>query len=94
MLPQLTSVRLVLHQQASSHRLEHLGPVISSFLGPSPTLSLCHACRFGSLRLLDWIWASSCTSPETRTLNWTLNNYLRPNASIICGNFGNQQKWL
>ncbi|ETK73610.1 hypothetical protein F441_19902 [Phytophthora nicotianae CJ01A1] len=110
MLPQLVhqlvSVRLVLHEQANSHRLEHLGSVISSFLGPSPTLSLSYACRFNSLQLLNWIWASSCTSPDTRAPNWTLNNYLRSERQYYlwqfrksaevaaeCGNV-DMMKWL
>ncbi|GMF25805.1 unnamed protein product [Phytophthora lilii] len=76
-LPENTTVRLVLHHQAPSDSLEHVGALISSFLGPSPTLSLRWACSFGSLELLDWIWASSCSSPDSRPATWSLHNYLR-----------------
>ncbi|OWY99947.1 hypothetical protein PHMEG_00028966 [Phytophthora megakarya] len=77
MVPQLTCVSVVLGHQPNVDNLEHLSPLICSFLGPSPTLSLTQACTFGSTRLLDWIWYSSCISSESKTSNWTLNNYLR-----------------
>ncbi|KAG4049574.1 hypothetical protein PC123_g15160 [Phytophthora cactorum] len=31
------------------------------------------------LRLLDWVWESSCTSTESRSPEWSLANYLRSN---------------
>ncbi|EGZ05520.1 hypothetical protein PHYSODRAFT_534205, partial [Phytophthora sojae] len=41
------------------------------------SLSLCEACIFGSVTLLDWIWSVSPTSEADRSPGWSLNNYLR-----------------
>ncbi|KAG6954186.1 hypothetical protein JG687_00011950, partial [Phytophthora cactorum] len=43
----------------------------------STTVSLSQACSFGSTKLLDWIWDSSCTSVSNRPSTWLLHNYLR-----------------
>ncbi|KAF4037437.1 hypothetical protein GN244_ATG10480 [Phytophthora infestans] len=40
-------------------------------------MTLEEACSTGRVRLLDWIWASSCTSEADRVAQWTLTNYLR-----------------
>ncbi|KAE9354057.1 hypothetical protein PF008_g4700 [Phytophthora fragariae] len=75
---ELKVVTLVLRPHASVAALPHLGPLISSFLGPSRCLLLCEACTFGSTALLDWVWHSSCTSvKDTRPSSWSLCNSLR-----------------
>ncbi|KAG6949576.1 hypothetical protein JG688_00014568 [Phytophthora aleatoria] len=51
--------------------------MISSFLGPPPNMTLQKACSTRCVRLLDWMWVSSCTSTADSVLHWTLANYLR-----------------
>ncbi|EGZ05535.1 hypothetical protein PHYSODRAFT_533827, partial [Phytophthora sojae] len=63
----------VLRQQPCADALEHLGPISQASWGP---LATSH-CTFGSTKLLDWIWDSSCTSTATRSPSWSLYNYLR-----------------
>ncbi|KAG7380804.1 DNA excision repair protein ERCC-6 [Phytophthora pseudosyringae] len=76
--PTLQVVRSVLHRQAHADALHALGPTISSFIGPNPNLSLKEAYNFGPIKLLDWIWYSSCTSVDDRASSgWTLSNFLR-----------------
>ncbi|KAG6577898.1 La-related protein 6 [Phytophthora cinnamomi] len=74
---QIQVVTLVLQQQPSVAALKHIGPLITSFLGPDPNRSLCEACKFGSTELLDWVWDASADSVVVRTSTWTLCNYLR-----------------
>ncbi|OWY91729.1 hypothetical protein PHMEG_00039573, partial [Phytophthora megakarya] len=54
--------------------LEDVTSIISSYLGPSPSLSLRQVCSFESTKLLNWIWDSSCTSSTNRPSVWFLNN--------------------
>ncbi|KAL4168961.1 hypothetical protein KRP22_009890 [Phytophthora ramorum] len=77
MLPTLGSVAAVVQQHSSAGALQQVGPLVSSFMGPSPTLSLSEACKLQSVVLLDWIWTSSCTSDGTRSPHWSLSNFLR-----------------
>ncbi|EGZ05555.1 hypothetical protein PHYSODRAFT_342360 [Phytophthora sojae] len=64
------------HRSHSGHH-PHVGPHISTFLGPSTNLRLHEACKFGSAPPLEWIWGSSCASIATRKSGWSLHNYLR-----------------
>ncbi|EGZ22948.1 hypothetical protein PHYSODRAFT_324223 [Phytophthora sojae] len=73
----LTSASLVLLDQREGDALLQLGPLVSSFLGPSPHLSLSEACALSSTSLLDWMWSRSCTSVGGRRAGWRLSNYLR-----------------
>ncbi|KAG7380132.1 DNA excision repair protein ERCC-6 [Phytophthora pseudosyringae] len=54
--------------------LQHVAPHISSFLGPPSCLALSQACGFGSTKLLDWIWDSSCTAGNLPILQVLLAN--------------------
>lgn len=72
----LTAVELVLFDQRATGVLLHLGPLISTFLGPSRYLSLSEACRFASMRLVEWAWSLTWAS-ETEVTGWRLSNYLR-----------------
>ncbi|GMF25802.1 unnamed protein product [Phytophthora lilii] len=58
----LLLVKLVIRQQPGAGALKHICPTISTFLGPSPFLSLREACKFGSIRLLDLYWQLTITS--------------------------------
>ncbi|GMF37401.1 unnamed protein product [Phytophthora lilii] len=82
---QLQSVKSVLGYQSNIGTIAVMGPLITSFLGPNPTLSFHAACSFGSTELLNWMWGSSCSSVEARTNNWSLTNYLRSDSHY--------QKW-
>ncbi|KAE9020737.1 hypothetical protein PR001_g13526 [Phytophthora rubi] len=73
----LTSVALVLLGQREGDALLALGPLVSTFLGPSPHLSLSEACALASTSLLDWMWSLSCTSEAGRAAGWRLSDYLR-----------------
>ncbi|RLN98927.1 hypothetical protein BBJ28_00014959 [Nothophytophthora sp. Chile5] len=74
----LASVAFVLRHQESAGALQDVTATISSFLtGSFPNLPLARACCFGSLPLLDHIWASSCVSSADRTPGWSLTNFLR-----------------
>ncbi|RLN72922.1 hypothetical protein BBJ28_00024549 [Nothophytophthora sp. Chile5] len=73
----LTSAGLVLRVHPAIAALPHVAGVVSSFLVPTSSLSLAKACRFGSLKLLDHIWAASCTSIADRKPWWSLTNFLR-----------------
>ncbi|KAG3201034.1 hypothetical protein PC128_g4160 [Phytophthora cactorum] len=73
----LAIVPAVLRHQREPGVLQHVSAQISSFLGSPPCLSLSQACSFGSTKLLDWIWDSSCTSVSNRPSTWPLHNYLR-----------------
>ncbi|KAG1687477.1 hypothetical protein DVH05_005168 [Phytophthora capsici] len=75
---ELSSVAVALRNQPlDSTSLHHLGLHISSFLGPPPNLSLANAYSFKSIKLLDWMWSSSCVSSASRPSGWTLTNFLR-----------------
>ncbi|ETI31986.1 hypothetical protein F443_21129, partial [Phytophthora nicotianae P1569] len=74
---QLRVVEFVLRRHPDVASLPHIGPLVSSFLGPSSNLSLTEACKLGSTTLLDWIWDCSTTSVSGRIPGWTLCNYLR-----------------
>ncbi|EGZ18778.1 hypothetical protein PHYSODRAFT_332520 [Phytophthora sojae] len=76
----LKAVTLVLGRHDGVNSLEDVSGAISSYLGPPPNLSLAQACTFGSTSLLDWIWASSCSTEADRKPNWKLTNYLRSHA--------------
>lgn len=73
----LTAVELVLRQHPSFRSQTSVGSKVSTFVGPSPTLSLHQACAMGSLKLLDLLWEASCTSMDTRSVGWSLSNFLR-----------------
>ncbi|EGZ05524.1 hypothetical protein PHYSODRAFT_533743, partial [Phytophthora sojae] len=75
--PMLTAVELVLRQHPSFRSQTSVGSKVSTFVGPSPTLSLHQACAMGSLKLLDLLWEASCTSMDTRSVGWSLSNFLR-----------------
>ncbi|KAE9076700.1 hypothetical protein PF005_g11339 [Phytophthora fragariae] len=77
MVVTLTSVALVLLGQREGDALLVLGPLVSTFLGPSPHLSLSEACTLASTSLLDWMWSLSCTSEARRAAGWRLSDYLR-----------------
>ncbi|RLN47122.1 hypothetical protein BBJ28_00016617 [Nothophytophthora sp. Chile5] len=78
MAPQpLSGVAFVLRDQRAVSALPHVADIISSFLVPTSSMSLAEACRFGSLKLLDHIWAASCSSIADRKPWWSLTNYLR-----------------
>ncbi|KAE8882121.1 hypothetical protein PF005_g12598 [Phytophthora fragariae] len=77
MVVTLTSVALVLLGQREGDALLALGPLVSTFLGPSPHLSLSEACALASTSLLDWMWSLSCTSEARRAASWRLTDYLR-----------------
>ncbi|EGZ05510.1 hypothetical protein PHYSODRAFT_432348, partial [Phytophthora sojae] len=94
----LKIVTLVL-RTATNADAQHVGSLITSFLLPTPNLSLTRAISFNSIELLDSIWDASCTSVEERSPSWTLINYLRSdpcyyrwqfaeamNAAISCNN--------
>ncbi|KAF4132126.1 hypothetical protein GN958_ATG18693, partial [Phytophthora infestans] len=70
-------VYAVLQHQRDFYALHHVSTLISSVFGPPPCLSINHACSFGSTKLLDWIWYSSCLSAADRPSTWSLYNYLR-----------------
>ncbi|KAL4151144.1 hypothetical protein PRNP1_002989 [Phytophthora ramorum] len=71
---QLPSVALVLHRQLQGIDTVQIGEIVSSYLGPCPKLSLHHACSFGSIELLDWVWGV-----EDTTAQCSLNKHLRSN---------------
>ncbi|ETP40863.1 hypothetical protein F442_11859 [Phytophthora nicotianae P10297] len=73
----LASVAAVLQRQRHPGAFQDISTHISSFLGPPSCLSLSQACSFGSTKLLDWIWNSSCTSVASRLSTWSVHNYLR-----------------
>lgn len=73
----LTAVDVVLRHQSAVAGVQELQPMITSFLGPPPSLSLRESAKYSSVRLCDWIWESSCTSAAERTSSWSLTNYLR-----------------
>ncbi|GMF26307.1 unnamed protein product [Phytophthora lilii] len=74
----LTRVYYVLRNRCPAlETIERSSKSISNFLGPQPYLPLNEACRLGTIDLLDWIWAASCTSAESRTPGWSLMNFLR-----------------
>lgn len=75
-----TAVSHVLQEHDGKNSLDDIYPLVSSFLGPSPNLTLARACEFMSTKLLDLIWNSSCTVKSNRTSNWSLGNYLRSEA--------------
>ncbi|RLN47124.1 hypothetical protein BBJ28_00016618, partial [Nothophytophthora sp. Chile5] len=78
MAPQpLSGVAFVLRDQRAVSALPHVADIISSFLVPTSSMSLAEACRFGSLKLLDHIWAASCSSIADRKPWWSLANFLR-----------------
>ncbi|ETL79021.1 hypothetical protein L917_20265 [Phytophthora nicotianae] len=73
----LPCIEVVLRSHARLKDAEFASWMVSSFLGPPPNMSLREACSTGCIRLLDWIWISSCTSVADRVPHWTLTNYLR-----------------
>ncbi|RLN95847.1 hypothetical protein BBJ28_00020422, partial [Nothophytophthora sp. Chile5] len=75
--PLLTTVALVLRVQLTAASLSHVEDMISSYLGPSPNLTLARAVSFDSIKLLDHLWANSCVSSADRTPGWSLLNFLR-----------------
>ncbi|TDH71772.1 hypothetical protein CCR75_005233 [Bremia lactucae] len=77
----LTAVAFVLRSYPAVMHLEESLRVISIFIGPSPNLIFSEACQFGSIRLLDWIWSISCTTPSKRLRGWSLTDYLRSDAN-------------
>lgn len=83
----LTSVEVAVRESIELSAFESDTGVISSFLGPSPNLSLSDACTFGSIMLLDWIWSASCTSIDDSTTGWSLCNHLRSNPHYYAWQF-------
>ncbi|ETK95449.1 hypothetical protein L915_01621 [Phytophthora nicotianae] len=77
----LTIVALVLRTHPVVEVLEQSTHAISDFLGPPPSLMLSEACQFGSIRLLNWIWSTCCTTSSTRRSGWSLSNYLRSDSN-------------
>ncbi|GMF40119.1 unnamed protein product [Phytophthora lilii] len=74
----ITSVDFVLrHCCPPLATIEHENRSISNFLGPPPSLLLSEVCRSGTVEMLDWVWAASCTRVEERVQGWFLPNYLR-----------------
>ncbi|EGZ05500.1 hypothetical protein PHYSODRAFT_342317 [Phytophthora sojae] len=75
----LLVVELVLLHQQHGAALEDLGHLVADYLGPDRNLPLSHACNFGSMTLLDWMWGCSSISTTGRSPHWSLTNYLRSN---------------
>ncbi|KAG7386575.1 DNA excision repair protein ERCC-6 [Phytophthora pseudosyringae] len=73
----LSSIEVMLRSHAELRDVEAASWIISSFLGPPPNMSLREACSTGCVRLLEWMWASSCISVADRQPQWTLTNYMR-----------------
>lgn len=73
----LASVEIILRTSPALQDLEANCRLITKFLGPPPNMSLRDGCVRGSIKLLEWIWDSSCASVEDRVPRWTLTNYLR-----------------
>jgi hypothetical protein len=72
-----TAVAIALWHCPGVAGYEHLVPIITSFIRPSPHLSLRDACLQGSTALMGWIWNASCTSVEDQVPGYLLTNYLR-----------------
>ncbi|TDH71459.1 hypothetical protein CCR75_006494 [Bremia lactucae] len=77
----LTALALVLRSYPALTHLEESMRVISDFIGPPRNLICSEACQFGSIRLLEWLWSVSCTTPSKRLRGWSLANYLRSDAN-------------
>jgi hypothetical protein len=72
----LTAPTLVLKSYPAVVALDHVATMISAFLDASATVALAHACSFGSIRLLDRLWANSDPELDKGT-SWSLRQYLR-----------------
>ncbi|CAH0519874.1 unnamed protein product [Peronospora belbahrii] len=72
-----TLLEFVLRQYPSVQDFEISSRAISECIELSPILSLAPACTFGSILLLDRIWALSCNSAADRPSHWSLTNFLQ-----------------